>query len=903
MHRHLVRLMVATAGTIVLTQFPVAQSSTPRPPPKHVTFSTFIGGEGFDSATSVAVDSEGRVYLGSTTGAGVPTTADALRRTASGNEGYLAIFSPSGALLYATFIGGSSHDGITDIALDASGNIYLTGSTQSADFPTTAGAYDRTCASDGACTGVRFFGLQADTFVMKLAPLGRGIVYSTFLGGSDHDAPDGGIAVDAAGQVHVAGLTYSRDFPWTPGAPGQGLFRSPSGNEYFDGFYSRLSADGSRLLYSTYLGGTQEEWTWAVAVDASGNAYIGGQTNSPDFPTRSAMQPVHGGSWDGWIARVTAAGAYDYASYLGGESSDVLRDITTKADDAYIALDSCSQNFPVPKSGSACTTHIIKLAANGSFARTLTVPDNPGVNRIVVDSYERAYFLGTSHVYANYRTTADAMQPQVAGDTDIVLAIFDMREGQPDSPSYATFFGGWWFDSASGLAVDASGNTYIAGATYSGDFPVVNAADNVFLPARGETEGFLLKLGITGMPRRDVPGEVVLWASDADTMAGRWSLVRDPGAAGGTRLFNPNAGAAKITTPLASPADYVEFAFTADAGAYRLWIRGKAQDDYWGNDSVYVQFSDSVDASGQPVWRVGTTSGTSVNLEETSNAGLAGWGWQDNGYGAGVLGPLVRFNTTGTHTVRVQVREDGFSFDQLVFSSARYVNGSPGTPKRDSIVLARSNSDTTTPPPGEDPPPSTCDPREVVIHPGVSAQVAGAWISEANTSAASGKRVRHPDAGAPKITTAQAAPANYFEVTFEAQAGVDYRLWIRGRAQNDYWGNDSVFVQFDRSVNASGSPIWRIGTTSATDVNLEECSGCGLAAWGWQDNGWGGAGVLGPTVQFATTGPQRMRVQTREDGFAIDQIVLSASQYLSTAPGAAKNDTTILPACTTTAAQ
>jgi hypothetical protein len=131
-------------------------------------------------------------------------------------------------------------------------------------------------------------------------------------------------------------------------------------------------------------------------------------------------------------------------------------------------------------------------------------------------------------------------------------------------------------------------------------------------------------------------------------------------------------------------------------------------------------------------------------------------------------------------------------------------------------------------------------------------------------------------------------------LTFQAVAGRAYRLWIRGKADNNYWANDSVFVQFSNSVTSGGSSTWRIGTSSATEVNLEECNGCGVSSWGWQDNGWG-SGVLGPLVYFNTTGTQRIRIQTREDGFSIDQIVLSPVSYLTTAPGANRNDTRILP--------
>ena len=171
---------------------------------------------------------------------------------------------------------------------------------------------------------------------------------------------------------------------------------------------------------------------------------------------------------------------------------------------------------------------------------------------------------------------------------------------------------------------------------------------------------------------------------------------------------------------------------------------------------------------------------------------------------------------------------------------------------------------------------------------------AGAWRSEADATAAGGLRIRHPDAGVPKITVPVANPANYVELTFSAQAGIPYRIWLRGKAEGDYWGNDSVFVQFDGSVTSSGAAVWRIGTTSGSEVNLEDCSGCGVSGWGWQDNGWG-VGIMGPLVYFSTSGTQRIRIQTREDGLSIDQIVISPSQFLNQSPGTLKNDTRIVP--------
>jgi hypothetical protein len=276
-----------------------------------------------------------------------------------------------------------------------------------------------------------------------------------------------------------------------------------------------------------------------------------------------------------------------------------------------------------------------------------------------------------------------------------------------------------------------------------------------------------------------------------------------------------------------------------------------------------------------------------MNLEDCSGCGLSGWGWQDNGWGVGVLGPLVYFSTTGAQKLRIQSREDGISIDQIVLSPSTYLSSAPGGVKNDATILQKS--DGSTPAPGPD-----ADAAEVVLWAANAPVRVGPWNPVSDSTAADGARLQNPNAGAAKLTTAVANPTNYFEMTFNAEADTPYRLWIRAKAESNSWANDSIFVQFSRSVTSSGNATWRIGTTSATEMNLEDCSGCGLSGWGWQDNGWG-VGTLGPLVYFSAAGEQKLRIQYREDGIAIDQIVLSPAEYLSSAPGAVKNDATILP--------
>lgn len=377
--------------------------------------------------------------------------------------------------------------------------------------------------------------------------------------------------------------------------------------------------------------------------------------------------------------------------------------------------------------------------------------------------------------------------------------------------------------------------------------------------------------------------EIVLHTRNASAVMGDWQLVSDSTAAGGSRIWNPDRGRAKQATPLASPYDYFELTFNAEAGrGYRLWLRGKADGDLWNNDSVYVQFS------GATAHRIGTTDAATVSVEECNGCGSYRWGWNDNGWAG--LGPLIYFSTTGPQRIRIQRREDGVSVDQVVLSASQYLSSGPGPLKNDSTLLSATTTSTTTTTPSATPS-STTGATEVVIPVGVSASLRGDWQQVADSTAAGGYRVWNPDRGAAKLSSAAASPTDYFDVTFNAEAGRPYRLWIRGKAQNDSYTNDSVFVQFNTSLTSSGSAIYRIGTTSAAVVSIERGGGQGLGGWGWEDNGWDGNG---PLIYFQTTGTQTLRVQRREDGVSIDQIVLSAQNYLLAPPGAAKYDTTIL---------
>jgi len=233
--------------------------------------------------------------------------------------------------------------------------------------------------------------------------------------------------------------------------------------------------------------------------------------------------------------------------------------------------------------------------------------------------------------------------------------------------------------------------------------------------------------------------------------------------------------------------------------------------------------------------------------------------------------------------------------EQVIGSGATlWLNLPPGTHVvtlvvRDNAGAASRDTSTVTITPYE----------EVVFHPAYMTVGNGAWTYGEDSTAADRAMMLHPNANAAKLEAPLANPTNYFDVGFPADPTQEYKLWIRLKAQGNNPYNDSVFVQFDDAVDANGASVYQIGTTSGLAVNLEECSGCGLSGWGWRDEAWGSRGAIGSvTLRFPRASNGRMwhriRVQTREDGVMIDQIVLSANKYKTARPGGVKNDATIL---------
>jgi hypothetical protein len=296
-------------------------------------YSTYLGGGSADRGHAIAIDTAGNAYVtGQTISALFPTTVGAFDPTLGGFDAFVTKVNASGsALLYSTFLGGSSTETGNGIAVDADGRAYVTGQTLSADFPTTAGAFDTT--RDGN-----------DAFVTKLTLAGTGpldLVYSTYLGGSSAEVGNG-IAVAGGGGAFVTGQTTSEDFPTTIAAFDVSLGGSA------DAFVTKVNLTGSALDYSTYLGGGNTETGTDVAVDQLLNAHVTGATASADFPTSNAVQPGPGGGGDAFVTRLDSTGsALVESTYIGGSGADSGNGIAVdSASYSYVAGVTQSADFP-----------------------------------------------------------------------------------------------------------------------------------------------------------------------------------------------------------------------------------------------------------------------------------------------------------------------------------------------------------------------------------------------------------------------------------------------------------------------------------------------------------------------------------------------------------------------------
>lgn len=359
---------------------------------------TFFGGSKDEIASGLAVDSDGNTYISGTTQSNNLAGSHSINPVLSGpSDAFVIKLNPtSGLFFYSTLVGGSGDEEGVSVAIDGAGNAYISGRTTSADFP-TANAIQST-----------YGGGDSDAFVSKIAPDGASLVYSTYLGGSDTEnlAKRCGIAVDSAGNAYVAGDTRSGDFPVN-----NALRSSKTGSaSSLDAYASKIDPTGAAFVYSTYLGGGEDDSGLGVATDSAGNAYVTGRTRSASFTGSSSTRAL-AGTTDAFVAKLNATGsAISYLTFIGGANGD------------------------------------------------------ESANAIVVDASNNAFVTGSA---GPGFTTVKSVQSYFSGGND---DAFVARLSSVGTINFSTYLGGSGDETGLGIAIDATGSIYLTGITDSENF-------------------------------------------------------------------------------------------------------------------------------------------------------------------------------------------------------------------------------------------------------------------------------------------------------------------------------------------------------------------------------------------------------------------------------------------------
>jgi Bacterial Ig-like domain (group 3)/Beta-propeller repeat/Chitobiase/beta-hexosaminidase C-terminal domain len=467
-----------------------------------LTYSTYFGNDSYSN--TIAVDPAGEVFVAGVAPVGMPATPGAFQSgpTSQSNSAispYIAKLNSSGtALVYCTYLSGSHDDDIFSMTLDANGDAYLSGQTNSQDFPTTPGALqtvNKATSSGGTA------------FISVLNSTGSGLIYSTFLGGSTGSG-GGTILLDELGNIYELGSTEDTDFPTTPGAfqpKAPAKFKAGLGT----GFVAKINPAGTALIYSTYLGGSGDDDVSSMVIDASGNAYIGGTTSSTDFPTTAgAFQPnlVAVGWYSAFVTKLNPAGsALVFSTYLSGTLASYMGTIAVDTSGSVYAVGStAARDFPVtpgvfqptlvPNSTSAFVTKF-KPDGSGLVYSTFLGGSTNGLGGagedygtgVLVDGEGDAFAIGNTRSL-DFPVTAGAFETQnlasyYSGD---YASFITKLNPTATALLYSTYFSGTGDQSAEscdciqGAQLDSSDNVYVTGLTHSADFPATLGA---FQPA------------------------------------------------------------------------------------------------------------------------------------------------------------------------------------------------------------------------------------------------------------------------------------------------------------------------------------------------------------------------------------------------------------------------------------
>jgi MYXO-CTERM domain-containing protein len=425
--------------------------------------STYLGGVGSEQP-KIVVDVGGSAYVsGYTTSADFPIQGGVDGVMAGPSDAFVTKLDPSGAtFVYSTYIGGSADEYGAAIAVDGAGAAYVAGVTYSADFP-MVNPYQAS------------YGSGADAFVLKLAPNGAALDYSTYLRGTTNQVPSDGanaIAVDSSGSCYVAGTTLNSDFPTTIGS-----FEPALLGQGRAAFVTKFAPSGNALVYSTFIGSAANTYASSLAIDASGDVVVAGDVISQGFPVVNALQPSMGGGGDGWVAKVNPSGsALLFATYLGGSGSDLPLGLAVDSvGRVYVVGSTNSSDFPTAaplQSHSSLTQGFVSaLSANGSsFVYSTYLDASP--TAIAVDASGRATVVGATNS-STFPQDLGAFQSYSGGADAFVLQLKPAGDGL----MYASFLGTAGQDSATSVSL-AGDTAWLVGTTDSAAFPILGAAQS-----------------------------------------------------------------------------------------------------------------------------------------------------------------------------------------------------------------------------------------------------------------------------------------------------------------------------------------------------------------------------------------------------------------------------------------
>jgi len=445
-------------------------------------YSTYVGGSSNDEAHSISIDDEGNVYVvGETDSANFPIESPYDNETNGALDCFVMKFNSTGnGLIYSTYIGGSLDDFAYSLCVDSNGDSFVTGLTLSSDFPTINALDDSYYDNDEA-------------FVFKLNSTGNGLIYSTYYGGWSDDIGQG-IAVDSQGNAHVVLMTGSWDLPAVNAY-------DDTSDDWWDTYVFKLNSTGNGLLYATYVAGSELDQPYDLTLDEDGNAYVCGRTGVGTFPRVNAYDSTANGDWDVFVYKLNSTGnGLIYSTLVGGNNQDWAAGIALDEErNAYVTGTAWSVNFPqinsiyTPDPGAPfdTTAYIFKLnsAGNGLLYSSLIGPgsaifDCEGTP-IEIDAYGNA-FVATTTSSGNF-PVVDPLMPRPGSYDGVVLQMNATGNGL----IYSTWIGGSANDYCRAIAIDSTGTAYVAGKTYSSNFFTESPYDGSL---SGTSDAFLAKL-------------------------------------------------------------------------------------------------------------------------------------------------------------------------------------------------------------------------------------------------------------------------------------------------------------------------------------------------------------------------------------------------------------------------